>query len=222
MLDIRPNHVITFAVLFVLWTLARVYLPISFFDDAVYLAAQTLSNSEWWLKFWYAVTFFGKGALVVTVLVYLAVVYVNNARSVRSVVFVILSTILFNSVTPLKILFALPRPVGFAAFVPDPASFTYPSGHAVGAVLLLFFAPQFFLRVVMTNLEIPEDWRWLYSRTLQYIGIALIALSRVFLGVHWFSDIVGGVLWGFFISQLALYFFDRKMLHEIQSRYLRS
>ncbi|MEK7785882.1 MAG: VanZ family protein, partial [Chloroflexota bacterium] len=75
-----------------------------------------------------------------------------------------------------------PRPVDIRAVIPTPNFPSFPSGHAaaafaVAAVLMLTY----------------RRWRaWLPI----LIGASLIALSRVYLGVHYLSDILGGAVVG--------------------------
>lgn len=93
----------------------------------------------------------------------------------------------------LKILIRRPRPPGAAAFLHGD-TFSFPSGHALGAL------------VGYGMLSYVIGTAWLESggaRLRLVVGTALlvvaIGLSRLYLGVHYFSDVVGGyaagVLW---------------------------
>lgn len=76
-------------------------------------------------------------------------------------------------------------------------SFSYPSAHTSTTVVLVGLAAAF------VAAEIPRQKRfWVY-----WIALALalpMALSRLAVGVHWFSDLVGGALLGLVICALTL------------------
>lgn len=68
-------------------------------------------------------------------------------------------------------------------------AFSFPSGHATSSMVVYGFL------AVLVARELPPARRWLaYAATAPLI--ALIAFSRLYLGVHWLSDVVGGLSLG--------------------------
>ena len=85
----------------------------------------------------------------------------------------------------LKVLLQLPRP-----FVADGLSpWGFPSAHATRAVVVYGF-----LAVMASSLLRPER-RWSVY-WVSVVVVALVGFSRLYLGVHWLSDVIGGVLLG--------------------------
>lgn len=86
----------------------------------------------------------------------------------------------------LKLLFARPRPALDWSAATLPASFSFPSGHAMATAT---FA------TVLTTLAWRSRWRWPVVGTAW--GFALsVAVSRVVLGVHFPSDVLAGLALG--------------------------
>ncbi len=81
---------------------------------------------------------------------------------------------------------ALPRPPEAVQAVPaEQDSFGFPSGHAIGAT------------VVYGGLVVVDDrLQRLGPATLVGLVVALIALSRVFIGVHYLGDVLVGIAVG--------------------------
>ncbi len=75
-----------------------------------------------------------------------------------------------------------PRPEAVRLLIPTPNFPSFPSGHAAAA----------FTTAVVWGLTY-QRWRWWL---LTLTGASLIALSRVYLGYHYPSDIVGGAILG--------------------------
>ena len=91
----------------------------------------------------------------------------------------------------LKLAFHRPRPVPFFDIVP-PASYSFPSGHALES-FCFFSAVAILLSDGATFKNAAAAW------TCAMIFTSLIGFSRIYLGVHYPSDVVAGytvgILW---------------------------
>jgi membrane-associated phospholipid phosphatase len=70
--------------------------------------------------------------------------------------------------------------------------FSYPSGHAARAVFLALIASSFLLSSSIFRKKRMK----IVGISLFVTYVALVALSRIYLGHHWLSDIAGGILLG--------------------------
>lgn len=92
-----------------------------------------------------------------------------------------------------KAFFDRPRPA-----TPDylTGSMAYPSAHTSAAVVLAGLAAAFIAR------ELPHRQRhWAYWGAILFA--VPMALSRLVIGVHWFSDLIGGALLGLVVCALV-------------------
>lgn len=86
-----------------------------------------------------------------------------------------------------KVVIDRPRPVFEDPLVRE-MSRSFPSGHAAGAMLI------FGTLLVLLTAQARER-RWLFSAIIIPL-IAAIGFSRLWLGAHWLSDVLGGWLFG--------------------------
>jgi membrane-associated phospholipid phosphatase len=95
-------------------------------------------------------------------------------------------TLLLNQ--GMKLAFARPRPLLWQRLIEE-TSYGFPSGHALGSLVLYGF-----MAYVLAD-RYPQ-----YSRSIYSISVGLIALigfSRLYLGVHYPTDILAGYAVGF-------------------------
>lgn len=92
------------------------------------------------------------------------------------------------------------RPLAMPTFFVE-TSFSFPSGHTTIAVVLYGFLWYWFAREkLLTN----------SLRILLILLIFCISFSRIYLGVHYVSDVVGGLLLGLGLLELCTYFIDKR------------
>ncbi|PKQ29707.1 MAG: hypothetical protein CVT60_03900 [Actinobacteria bacterium HGW-Actinobacteria-10] len=82
------------------------------------------------------------------------------------------------------------RPGLEVARIPIPDTYSFPSGHALAA--FLFFGVLFFVVALEARSFATRAWTLAACVTIA----ALVALSRVYLGVHWFGDVVASWIVG--------------------------
>jgi membrane-associated phospholipid phosphatase len=100
----------------------------------------------------------------------------------------------------LKLTFHRARPDPF--FAAKPSTYSFPSGHALISLCL------YGLLAGMLSFELHKTWQRVVVWSAAGITIGLIGLSRVYLGVHWPSDVLAGyaaaLIWMGAIRVLAL------------------
>lgn len=98
----------------------------------------------------------------------------------------------------LKYVINEPRPTGITFIKLSPA---FPSGHAlVASVIYAFIAWMLCIK--------RPTWRpYVYGASA--IILLVIYVSRLYLGAHWFMDVVGSCLWGFFFCLITILAYQR-------------
>jgi membrane-associated phospholipid phosphatase len=91
------------------------------------------------------------------------------------------------------------------------AGFSFPSGHVT-----LAFAFYFGLAFLFIKLYALKQRNTLYILTGLLVGI--IALSRLYFGVHWTSDVIGGAILASSILMLVILSYNRKRAKNINPR----
>ena len=104
-----------------------------------------------------------------------------------------------------KYLSLRPRPLN--ALISIPKSYSFPSGHTLTSVVFYFLL--WYLLTFKCSKKVK-----IITLIITIICITLIAISRIYLGVHYFSDVVGGYIIGIFsliiiINVINLHFKER-------------
>lgn len=85
----------------------------------------------------------------------------------------------------LKELVARPRPVGARGF-----GHSFPSGHVLAATAFWGLVPPW--AYLMTR----RKWLWVLAVVASTASLVIVGASRIYVGAHWPSDVVGGYLSG--------------------------
>jgi undecaprenyl-diphosphatase len=141
------------------------------------------------------------GVAVLTLLTVVTAGYLVVARKAHSAVFLIAATVSGSLLsTLLKGLFQRPRP-DIVAHLVDVSTTSFPSGHAMNSAIVYLTLGGLLART-------HHDRRIrIYILTVAILLTLIIGCSRVFLGVHWPTDVLAGwtigAIWALFCSWIA-------------------
>ncbi len=140
-------------------------------------------------------------SLTIVVLCIACASFAAYVQDLRAALFICLSLLALPINIVLKNMFNRERPGASEVKVhPGPRwGFSYPSGHSMGAAAFYGFL------AVLVLLHVPDlQTRWLMMSP--FIAMPpLIGMSRIYMGAHWLSDVVGGITGGaILISFLAV------------------
>ena len=168
------------------------------FDLAVRAGVRSLEGAELSTVMWGA-TFYGAPRQLLPLGIAVAAVFVM--RGWRRGAVLVLVTLTGAAVLDvgLKVFFARARPEAFFDYYPSPPSFSFPSGHALFAVC--FFGGVAALLSHRLRGRLARLLVW----TIALVLIILIGVSRVYLGVHYPTDVIGGFAVGIvWVASVAL------------------
>ncbi len=119
----------------------------------------------------------------------------------------VLLTLLSGAVSTLvKLLVNRPRPsADIVRIVGTTEQQSFPSGHT--QFYVVFFG---FLIIVMYTLRTLPSWVRFSAIAIASLFIIAVPFSRIYLGAHWFTDVVGGFLLGLLCLAVLSYFYLRK------------
>ena len=147
-------------------------------------------------RFWPVVTHLGDaGAIWIVLTLILLVVPRTRKLGVACALALVLSLVFTNFL--LKNLVARTRPFyisGVELLIKEPSEYSFPSGHASSS-----FAAAFVLWKERARIGRVELYRWVM------VLASLIAFSRLYLYVHYPTDVLAGLLVGFLYAQAALW-----------------
>lgn len=149
------------------------------FDDPILLRANALAGPVL-DRFFIAVSWAGyEGVIAIDVVIVLSLLACKRWREATFAAVAFIGSSLLNLGS--KQLFQRDRPSLWESVSPE-TTFSFPSGHAMGSMTLA---------MVAILLAWPTRWRWPVLLAAGVFAL-LVAASRIYLGVHYPSDILGG------------------------------
>ncbi len=170
---------------------------LSIIDQQVAQFISSIRNSTalwtmWWLGFIGPKTF----ALIATIPLFI----LYKSRRYKDFIFFGITILLSSlSVILLKIFFSRPRPLFH--FIFKETSLSFPSGHVVMATI-------FFALICYEVKNYLKKWQLILLYIFSSIMIFLVGFSRLYFGVHWASDVIGGFCFGVFFFSTSLLGFE--------------
>ncbi len=135
--------------------------------------------------FFVAMTLLGDTLFLYLLFGFFILLLLLQGRLQIAVIYVLAGLSMHGLTTVLKDFFAIARPDNPYL----PASFAFPSGHTSGSVLVIGL-----IAAALAREHVPH-LRWKFYLVASLITL-LIGCSRIYLGVHWTSDVIGGLLLG--------------------------
>ena len=158
------------------------------FDDNV-MRWMGIHRIEWIERSLMEITALGTGLVLMMIVIIASLFLVATQHRFSAFLLLVASAggLILN--TMLKSTFDRPRPRLFE-WLTNPSGSSFPSGHAMGSAIVYFTVAYLIARL--------EKRRWMRAITItvSLLLVLLISVSRLYLGVHYPSDVIAGMVIG--------------------------
>lgn len=138
----------------------------------------------------------GQGGYLTEICLVLALLLAWRRHSVRPVLPVLVALALtFGTLTPVKDWTDRAAPHAWQLAHPEQfgsGGVSYPSGHIVNAIV------WYGVLVLLLARWLPPVWQWV----IRVVPPAVLSVTTVYLGYHWFTDTVAGLFFGLLLDRI--------------------
>ena len=196
-----------FALILFIYAARMVFvLQDSHFDDRVFNSIKPYINPGM-TRSMEVITFLGKHNLLIPLNFILIAFFIYKKQKWFAVRIAALSLSSLLLMFLLKFYFQRDRPL--LPVIGEAKGFSFPSGHAL--ISVVFYG--LFIHAIWHEIKIK--WLRILLVCILSILILLIAFSRIYLRVHYASDVIAGIAVGFIWLVLSL-----RMIHTIEKKYV--
>lgn len=202
MININIIISIIFLIIFLLVIKDIFLYEITSYDKWAFNLLKSIRSNEMTL-FMTIITKLGDFLTVVSILLILLLLY-KNKKTVYYIIINMISIFLLNDF--LKHIIHRARPVGYNLI--NESSYSFPSSHTMCSTMLF----SFLIYLVYKNVN-NKILKYILMIIL-FIILVLICISRVYLGVHYLSDVIGGLSISIIYMMIFLVFnkdFEKKV-----------
>jgi len=172
----------------ILYVAALFLLMLAFIFDYDVLGLTTRAQNPFLIGFFYDITLLGEPCVFVFIALALALILMFYRRPIIAFILALVSSEIVE--VAIKAIVQRPRPFEYlntTSIIPTQLS-SFPSGHAI-----IFFA-----MIPMLSKNFPKI-KWIF-----WVVAILVGLSRIYLEVHYLSDVLAGAIIGYSIGLLFL------------------
>ena len=184
-----------FLILYLIIMIMLLLDKVSFLDNYIYKIIYSLRNSIWDFIF---INITKMGNITIVLLIIIVLLLKLNRKNQEILSFTVIITVLSNQI--IKYIIKRPRPNHIRLI--KQGGYSFPSGHAMISIALY----GFLLYYIQTNCKNKKQ-KVLLS-VLLTILILMIGCSRVYVGVHYPTDIIGGYCLSIYILKMVIYFYQ--------------
>lgn len=195
----RKILIIVSFILFLVFLIMYLTNHVNFIDTTIYELIIKL-KSDSFTKFMKFITFFASTKFITSIVIILFIISLFKGKLPLIVNWIILGEMLINNI--IKVIIKRDRPT-LINLVTE-TTYSFPSGHTMIAVVL------YGLLIYLCNKSnINKKFKIIFT-VLFTILIILIMMSRIYLGAHFFSDVIAGACLAMCYLLLMISIFERR------------
>ena len=193
------QKIIILSCIFIIWTILVITNSLTLFDDKIYQFIISFQNDTL-TNIMKVITSFANPLTIVSLCLasLLSLIWKYKA-SIYLIIVTIISTV-FNFLTKNIVLRTRPDHLRLI----EETGYSFPSGHAMGSIT--FYG---FIIFLLSKSKINKYLK-IFLSIIIGLTIFLIGISRIYVGVHYPSDIIGGFLLGYIILISSIEFLTKK------------